>query len=338
MSLAQLQKSKRPGRNSGRIPASPIRRSLGQNASIAPVIQARLRVGAPHDRFEQEANRVGRAVVAAPRPTGAHRSGLADSPRTLPGEMPGASVGAGMDFEKLCGHGQPLAQPLRGFFESRFGRDFGHVRIHADAQAAGLAESVRARALAIGRDVVFGAGEFAPGTSRGRELVAHELTHVVQQEGGAVQSQPGTIQRQPKTDTAPPVFPDFPNFALKLEDDIGQNLFDYGHQFYRLATLFPDQPELLQQAFGRYALGKNVLDTGFRFLGLDESTASRLALGTGILFKGLNFVKDGEIVLDFQFDIGRGLKLETSLDLGVNPQDRNQVRKAEAGIGIVGRF
>ena len=148
--------------------------------------------------------------------------------------------------------------------------------------------------LRFGRDVVFGAGDFAAGTSRGRELMAHELTHVVQQEGGAAQSEPATIQRQPKTDTAPPVFPDFPNLALKLEDDIGQNLFDYGHHFYRLATLFPDQPELLQQAFGRYALGKNVLDTGFRFLGLDENTASRLSLGTGILFKGLNFVKDGE--------------------------------------------
>jgi hypothetical protein len=160
---------------------------------------------------------------------------------------------------------------------------------------------------------------------------------VVQREGGAAQSQPA-VQRQPKTDTAPPVFPDFPNLALKLEDDTGQTLYDYGHQFYRLATLFPDQPELLQRAFGRYALGKNVLDTGFRFLGLDENTASRLSLGTGILFKGLNFVKDGEIVLDFQFDVGRGLKLETSLDLGVNPEDRKQVQKAEAGISLVGHF
>jgi Domain of unknown function (DUF4157) len=337
MSLAQIRKST-PGRNSGRTPTIPTRRSLGQNASIAPVIQARLRIGAPGDAHEQEANRVGRAVVSAPGPGGTHRSGLADIPRTLSGETPGVSVGAGKDFENLWGHGQPLAQPLRGFFESRFGHDFGRVRIHAGAQAAGLAESMQARAFAIGRDVVFGAGEFAPDTSRGRELMAHEITHVVQQEGGAGQSQPATIQRQPKTDTAPPVFPDFPNLALKLEDDIGQNLFDYGHHFYRLATLFPDQPELLQQAFGRYALGKNVLDTGFRFLGLDERTASRLSLGTGILFKGLNFVKDGEIVLDFQFDIARGLKLETSLDLGVNPEDRKQVQKAEAGISLVGHF
>jgi len=125
---------------------------------------------------------------------------------------------------------------------------------------------------------------------------------------------------------------------LKLEDDIGQNLFDYGHHFYRLATLYPDRPELLQEAFGRYALGANVLETGFRFLGLDKTAASRFALGSGILVKGLTFAKTGEVVLDFQFDIRPGLKLETNLKLGVNPDDYSQVRKADVGIGVVGHF
>jgi hypothetical protein len=73
MSLAQIRKST-PGRNSGRTPATPVRRSLGQNASIAPVIQARLRVGAPGDAYEQEANRVDRTVVSAPRPGGIDRA------------------------------------------------------------------------------------------------------------------------------------------------------------------------------------------------------------------------------------------------------------------------
>jgi hypothetical protein len=274
--------------------------------------------------------------VSAPRPGGAHRSGLADIPRTLSGETPGVSVGAGKDFENLWGHGQPLTQPLRGFFESRFGHDFGRVRIHAGAQAAGLAESMQARAFAIGRDVVFGAGEFAPDTSRGRELMAHELTHVVQQEGGAGQSQPATIQRQPKTDTAPPVFPDFPNLALKLEDDIGQNLFDYGHHFYRLATLFRINPNCCSRRLAATRWAKKLSSTPVSVLGLDEGLRAVFP-GTGIC-KRTNFVKDGEIVLDFQFDIARGLKLETSLDLGVNPEDRKQVQKAEAGISLVGHF
>jgi hypothetical protein len=229
-----------------------------------------------------------------------------------------------------------MAQPMREFFEPRFGHDFSHVRIHADAGAAELAGAIQARAFTAGRDIVFGSGEFAPETSRGRELMAHELTHIVQQDRGAADASPGTIRRQPETES--PEFPDFPNLALKLEDDIGQNLFDYGHHFYRLATLHPDQPHLLEEAFGRYALGANVLETGFRFLGLDQSAASRLALGTGILFKGLNFATTGEVVLDFQFDVGRGLKLETNFNLGVNPDDVTQVRKADVGIGLVGHF
>ena len=90
--------------------------------------------------------------------------------------------------------------------------------------------------------------------------------------------------------------------------------------------------------FGRYALGADVLQTGFRFLGLDQTAANRLALGTGILFKGLTFVSKGEVVLDFQFDIGRGLKLETNFNLGVNPDDITQVRKAEVGLGLIRHF
>ena len=107
--------------------------------------------------------------------------------------------------------------------------------------------------LPFGQEIVFGAGEFAPETNHGRQLMAHELTHVVQQERGAAQSSPGTIRRQPKTES--PEFPDLPNLALKLEDDIGQNLFAYGHHFYRLATLFPDRPELAAGSLRALRLG-----------------------------------------------------------------------------------
>ena len=250
--------------------------------------------------------------------------------------MWGAPLAIEGGIHLLHGRGRPLAQPLRDFFAPRFGHDFSGVRIHTDARAAELAGAIQARAFAVGQEIVFGDGEFAPETSRGRQLMAHELTHVVQQERGAAQSSPGTIRRQPKTES--PEFPDLPNLALKLEDDIGQNLFDYGHHFYRLATLYPDRPELLQEAFGRYALGANVLTRGFRFLGVDQTAASRLAIGSGILFKGLTFASKGEVVLDFQFDIGRGLKLETNFNLGVDPDDYSKVKKADVGIGLVGHF
>lgn len=79
--------------------------------------------------------------------------------------------------------GQPLDRDTREFMEPRFGRDFSRVRVHTDAPAAGSAAAVNARAYTLGHHVVFGAGQYEPGTDDGRRLLAHELTHVVQQRG-----------------------------------------------------------------------------------------------------------------------------------------------------------
>ncbi len=98
------------------------------------------------------------------------------------------------------GHGQPLPASERAFFEPRFGRDFGDVRVHSRPEAAAAANTLRARAFTHGSDIVFGAGEFSPGTRSGRQLLAHELTHVVQQKGGAP-----AIQRE--LATPPPATP-----------------------------------------------------------------------------------------------------------------------------------
>ncbi len=77
--------------------------------------------------------------------------------------------------------GQPLDSATRAYMEPRFGHDFSGVRVHADAGAAESARAVNAHAYTVGKDVVFGRGQFAPHTSAGRQLLAHELTHVVQQ-------------------------------------------------------------------------------------------------------------------------------------------------------------
>ena len=83
----------------------------------------------------------------------------------------------------LRGPGQPLEAATRAYMEPRFGHSFAHVRVHADARAAESAAAVGAHAYAVGRDVVFGAGRYAPGSMDGRRLIAHELAHVVQQSG-----------------------------------------------------------------------------------------------------------------------------------------------------------
>jgi Peptidase family M23/Domain of unknown function (DUF4157) len=77
--------------------------------------------------------------------------------------------------------GSPLPESARNCFEPRFGYDFGGVCIHADGGAARLARSVNAEAFTLGRDIVFGAGQYTPETKSGKSLLAHELTHVIQQ-------------------------------------------------------------------------------------------------------------------------------------------------------------
>ena len=89
------------------------------------------------------------------------------------------------------GTGRPLDVATRKFFESRFGQDLSHVRVHTDAKAAESAQAVQAHAYTVGKDVVFGANKFAPATYQGRELLAHELAHTIQQRNasGSVPSQ-----------------------------------------------------------------------------------------------------------------------------------------------------
>uniref|UniRef100_UPI00188053FA eCIS core domain-containing protein n=1 Tax=Oculatella sp. LEGE 06141 TaxID=1828648 RepID=UPI00188053FA len=97
--------------------------------------------------------------------------------------------------DALGSGGQPLDDSARTFMEPRFGYDFSQVRIHTDAKAAESAQSINALAYTVGQDIVFGAGHYAPTTNDGKQLLAHELTHVVQQ----TQPQPGlapTLQRE----------------------------------------------------------------------------------------------------------------------------------------------
>ncbi len=79
--------------------------------------------------------------------------------------------------------GQPLDAATRSFMEPRFGHDFSSVRVHTDAKAAESAWAVSALAYTVGHNVVFGDGQYKPQTNEGRVLMAHELTHVVQQDG-----------------------------------------------------------------------------------------------------------------------------------------------------------
>lgn len=154
-----------------------------------------LRFTTPGDAHERDADRVAERVMRMPDP--GPRSPCACGgvcPRCRekqagPGPGPARSVArdtvAPALFDRLPdSRGAPLDARSRAFFEPRFGFDFGHVRVHADARAAESAAAIGAHAYTVGRDIVLGDGQYRPQASEGRHLLAHELAHIAQRGGG----------------------------------------------------------------------------------------------------------------------------------------------------------
>jgi hypothetical protein len=135
-------------------------------------IQTKLRVGAPEDASEREADAVAERMLAMPE--AAVQRKAAETTATAGGNE-GLASGSG---------GQPLPGNERAFFEPRLGADLSGVRVHADTEAARLAAGLSARAFTTGRAVYFAEGQYQPQTRAGKFLLAHELTHVLQQQRG----------------------------------------------------------------------------------------------------------------------------------------------------------
>ena len=143
-------------------------------------LQTKLRINEPSDIYEQEADRVAEQVLAKPA---CPQVGSA-SPRIqrFSGQSSGQTGAAPPSVDRaLASPGRPLEPALRQDMEQRFGHDFGAVRVHADARAAELARAVNALAYTAGSDIVFDTGQYAPSTTEGRRLLAHELAHTIQQ-------------------------------------------------------------------------------------------------------------------------------------------------------------
>ncbi|MGI0484856.1 eCIS core domain-containing protein [Pantanalinema rosaneae CENA516] len=170
-------------------------------------IQAKLTVSHPNDPYEQEADHVADAVMHQPELTverqplkpedeePLQRAGpVADTRQPINPEEEEQLQRAGgitdsievmpeteTQINALRGQGQPLPDNVRSFMEPRFGADFSQVRVHTDPSAGELAQRIQAQAFTVGQDVVFAPGQYAPHSDTGKHLLAHELTHVVQQ-------------------------------------------------------------------------------------------------------------------------------------------------------------
>lgn len=146
-------------------------------------LRARLKINRPGDADEQEAERVADEVVRMPDTTTATSA----TPRiqrreTAPGG--GGDTAPESVNQTLRQPGQPLDSGTQQYMESRFGADFSDVRVHTDAEAAQSAADIQAQAYTVGPDIVFGDDYYQPTTADGRRLLAHELTHVLQQPQG----------------------------------------------------------------------------------------------------------------------------------------------------------
>lgn len=172
-------------------------------------LQAKLAVGAQDDAFERQADSMADAIersAAGPvhplrEAASIRRASQADASR-------GNTAETGHVENVIAGAGSPLDAATRGFMEPRFQRDFSQVRVHTDASAMESAHRVGALAYTVGEHVVFGRGQYQPHMPVGRRLLAHELTHVVQRDGGVLRRAPD-----------PAVLKEFDERAAKIRRD-----------------------------------------------------------------------------------------------------------------------
>jgi hypothetical protein len=175
----------------------PEKKLTGFSASLT--IQPKLTIGRPDDPYEQEADRVAERVMRMPEPAVQGKAGCgtgqglscSDEGATSNGlvrRKVTAQPGPVSDIppvvhEVLRSSGQPLESSAQEYMSSRMGYDFSHVRVHTDTLAHHSARAVHASAYTTGNDIVFAQGVYAPSTPEGRHILAHELSHVVQQGG-----------------------------------------------------------------------------------------------------------------------------------------------------------
>jgi hypothetical protein len=212
--------------------------------------QTKLMVNAPGDVYEQESDRVSEQVTRIPEAGLSAAQAIVHNVLRQPEtalDQTAFRVGAGDErlvddppnvHEALRSPGQPLDSATLAFFEPRLQHDFHNVVVHTGPSAEAAATAMSALAFTAGRDIVFGSGQFAPGTHGGRRLLAHELTHVVQQSAHA----PGTNTMNP---SSVPVLQRAPGDKERVAEQRGVPDSPY-----------PEEEEVFRYAIGARDLGK----------------------------------------------------------------------------------
>ncbi len=199
---------------------------------FSPTIQTKLEVGSPNDRYEQEADSIADRVI-----NNVGNSSISESSQGIqrkcaaceeeekvqrkplnitPIIQKSGNDGGGVANEAISsqitaskGGGNPMGESTKNFMENRFGNDFSGVRIHTDSNAIQLSQNLDAQAFTVGNDVFFNQGKYSPDSDSGKHLLAHELVHTVQQNGGEIDRK---IQKLPRRD----------RIHDSIEDDFGR--------------------------------------------------------------------------------------------------------------------
>jgi hypothetical protein len=199
----QLLAPKRQDSEANFSPTNQLKAASRLSLPTDGVVQTKLTIGQPNDRYEQEANRVATSVVRQinlPTPISGTQGevvqekeehGLRKKPQPVLQRQ--EAIGGGEASTELAsainsakGSGQPLDTRLQQSMGQAMGADFSGVSVHTNKHSDQLNQSIQAKAFTTGQDVFFRQGAYQPGSRGGQELIAHELTHVVQQNGDGI--------------------------------------------------------------------------------------------------------------------------------------------------------
>ena len=236
------------------------------NQSRLPRLQTKLTTGPMNDPLEREADAAADRMMQMTDPHIPHAAPPSQNNATPKGAI---AVAPASVHEALASPGRPLDDTTRAFFEPRFEQDFSDVRVHVDGGSAESARSIHARAYTSGHHIVFASNAYAPDTSDGRRLIAHELTHVVQQ-SAASGPEPAAIQRNADEDLTN-------DWVRDLNEHVATHRSPYKHiveiiSFARrydlddnvAADFAASQPLAQLENFGSTAEGRDMLDVLYK--------------------------------------------------------------------------
>jgi hypothetical protein len=248
-------------------------------------IRAKLKIGQERDIYEQEADRIAKAVTSSQKQQGEIQYFKGKEKALIKNKTVSTTANTFISNNLIrnIGTGQPLEGVTRVFFESRLGHSLSNVRVHKGEEAAEAAHSINALAYTAGQKIIFGEGQYAPETDKGRKLLAHELVHVLQQQG-----QTQRVQKKNGAKEEPKLLKDF-------------------------ESKFPGAAHLIRKSEAAMKLIKEAADAGAKFGGYAEEGPAKKAWTYTIASTGTVYVPKARAdkvlaMSDFLFELNNAVR------------------------------